>query len=391
MSTERLQLDAGARVFDEGDEPTDAFLIESGLIEIMVDRNGVPTLLAVLGPGELIGEMAVIGDERRGNSARVLEAAVLVPIARSEFVERLSLADPVVRALLISQVGRYRSEIAALTGVRVGKVDTSGNAGALDKIRLESELRSALDLDELEVRLQPIVDIASGAIAGYEALTRWQHPERGEVLPTDFIKLAEETSLILPIGDYVLTRVCETLAQLQAVNAQSVPFVAMNVSARQIADPRFVERVLRMLRQYGVAPDRIKLEVTENLAFNHARLASLIKRCHAAGVHVALDDFGTGYSNLNLLASLHFDQIKLDQSFIRALEEERTAALVKTIATMAKALDCDLIAEGVETPSQYQALRELGCRYAQGWLVGRPQPLADVIAASRAGRTSTVV
>ncbi len=382
MSSERIELQAGARVFDAGDEPTGAFLIESGLIEISVDHGAVRTPLALLGPGEMFGEMAVIGNELRGNSARALEPAVLVPIARSEFVERLRLADPVVRALLISQVSRYRSEIAALTGAKVSHVGMQGDAGALDKIRLESELRGALDNDELEVRFQPIVDIASGAIAGYEALTRWQHPERGEVPPTEFIKLAEETSLILPVGDYVLTRVCETLSQLSSAHAAPAPFVAMNVSSRQIADPRFVERVLRMLRQYRVAPDRIKLEITENLAFNHARLASLIKRCHAAGVHVALDDFGTGYSNLNLLASLHFDQIKLDQSFIRALDDKRTAALVKTIATMAKDLDCDLIAEGVETPAQYHALRELGCRYAQGWLVGRPQPLSEVIAAS---------
>ena len=390
MRSERIHLAAGASVFNAGDQPTGAFLIESGLIEIIVDRGGVPTLIAVLGVGEMFGEMAVIGDELRGNSARVLEAAVLVPIARSEFVERLRLADPVVRALLISQVGRYRSEIAALTGAYISEVAVHDDTGALDKIRLESELRGALDNDELEVRLQPIVDIATGAIAGYEALTRWRHPERGEVPPTEFIKLAEETSLILPIGDYVLTRVCETLARLNSANVMPLPFVAMNVSGRQIADPRFVERVLRMLRQYGVAPDRIKMEVTENLAFDHARLASLLKRCHAAGIHVALDDFGTGYSNLNLLASLRFDQIKLDQTFIAALDDGRTAALVKAIATMAQSLDCDLIAEGVETPAQYQALRELGCRYAQGWLVGRPQKLVDVIAASRSGQASAI-
>lgn len=382
MSSERIYLPAGASVFDAGDKPTGAFLIESGLIEISVDRGPVRTPLAVLGQGEMFGEMAVIGNELRGNSALVLEAAVLVPIARNEFVERLRQADPVVRALLISQVSRYRSEIAALTGISPSHVGSFGDAGAIDKIRLESELRSALDKDELEVRFQPIVDIASGAIAGYEALTRWQHPERGEVPPTEFIKLAEETSLILPVGDYVLTRVCAILSCLTEAKLQPVPFVAMNVSSRQISDPRFVEHVLRMLRQYHVAPDRIKLEITENLAFNHVRLASLMNRCKAAGIHVALDDFGTGFSNLNLLATLHFDQIKLDQSFICALDHPRTAALVKTIATMARDLDCDLIAEGVETPAQYHALRELGCRYAQGWLVGRPLPLTDVIAAS---------
>lgn len=386
MTSERLTFEAGDCVFLEGDEPTSAFLIESGLIKVSVDRDGVATELALLGPGELLGEMAVIGDELRGNTAYALQRSVLIPIARNEFVERLRRADPVVRALLISQVGRYRSEIAALTGVSSEANETVDDSGALDKIRLESELRGALERGELEVRVQPIVDIASGVIAGYEALTRWQHPERGEVRPTDFIRLAEETSLILPIGDYVLTRICETLAALQRAGVEPLPFVAMNVSARQIADPRFVERVLASLRSYGVQPDRIKIEVTENLAFDQARLTDLLQRCHAAGMHVALDDFGTGYSNLNLLASLQFDQIKLDQSFIRALDEQRTAALVRTIATMAEALNCDLIAEGVETAAQYHALRELGCRYAQGWLVGRPQALSDVIAKAQLER-----
>lgn len=386
MKSERLNLEAGECVFVAGDEPTSAFLIERGRIELRVERDGVSTPLAVLGTGELLGEMAVIGDELRGHTARALEPSVLIPIGRSEFIERLRSADPVVRALLISQVGRYRSEIANLTGTFSDELDDFGDTGALDKIRLESELRGALDRRELEVRLQPIVDIATGAIAGYEALTRWQHPERGEVRPTEFIRLAEETSLIVPIGDYVLTRICETLAALQNDGVDPLPFVAMNVSGRQIADPRFVERVLGTVRSYRVRPDRIKLEVTENLAFDHARLADLLKRCHEAGMHVALDDFGTGYSNLNLLASLQFDQIKLDQSFTRALDEARTAALVRTIATMAGVLNCDLIAEGVETPAQYHALRELGCRYAQGWLVGRPQTLADVIAARRLER-----
>ena len=141
----------------------------------------------------------------------------MIAIDRNQFAERLAAADPVVRALLMSQLTRYRSALATLTGdVRKHPLSTNADdAGAFDKIRLESELRAALERDELDVRLQPLMHIASSRIAGYEALVRWQHPKRGQVSPNEFIRLAEETSLIIPIGDYVLARVCDMLAELR--------------------------------------------------------------------------------------------------------------------------------------------------------------------------------
>jgi EAL domain-containing protein (putative c-di-GMP-specific phosphodiesterase class I) len=252
-------------------------------------------------------------------------------------------------------------------------------AFALGKIRLESELRAALERKELELRLQPIEEIVSGRIAGYEALVRWQHPERGAVSPAEFIRLAEETSLILPIGDYVLERACDMLVELRKRGFKPLPFIAANLSGRQIDDPTLVERILALLRARDLPPDRLKLEVTESLVMDHARIGELLARCHAVGRPVARDDFGTGYSNLGPLLTLNFDQIKLDASFIRALDRPRGVAMVGVIVGMAHALDCDLIAEGVETREQREILHRLGCRYAQGWLVGKPISLEDVL------------
>jgi len=374
---------AGELVFAEGDAPTCAYLIEAGRIEISTTQLGEPRVLAELGPGMLLGEMAVLDDSTRTASARALTDCRLIPIDKAQFAERLANADPVVRALLMSQLTRYRSALARLTG----EVDGSDpvlaaqpdDADAVDKIRLESELRAALERKELEVRLQPIEEIVSGRIAGYEALVRWQHPERGAVSPAEFIRLAEETSLIVPIGDYVLARVCDMLVEFRTRGRKPLPFIAANLSGRQIDDPGLVGRILDLLRARDLPPDRLKLEVTESLVMDHARIGDLIAHCHSVGMPVALDDFGTGYSNLGPLLTLNFDQIKLDASFIKALDRPRGVAMVGVIVGMARALDCDLVAEGVETREQREILHRLGCRYAQGWLVGKPLSLGDVL------------
>jgi EAL domain-containing protein (putative c-di-GMP-specific phosphodiesterase class I) len=372
----------GDIIFAEGDAPLGAYLIESGRIEISTMQFGERRVLGELGPGMLLGEMAVIDDSPRTATARALSDCQLTPIDSDQFAERLAAADPVVRALLMSQLTRYRSALATLTGdvsARSNASLTTGDAHAFDKIRLESELRAALERKELEVRLQPIEEIVSGYIAGYEALVRWQHPERGAVSPAEFIRLAEETSLIVPIGEYILERVCDMLVELRRRGRKPLPFIAMNLSARQLEEPDLVERILAHLRRRDLPPDRLKLEITESLVLDHVRVADLLARCHAVGMHVALDDFGTGYSNLGPLLTLNFDQIKLDGSFVKALGRPRGVAVVGVVVAMARALDCNLIAEGVETPEQREILHKLGCRYAQGWLVGRPMALADVL------------
>ena len=380
-SPHRHKIPAGQLIFTEGDAPTTAFLIESGRVEVTTVQHGETRVLGELGAGALLGEMAVIDSAPRAATARAITDCALTPIDRTQFAERLASADPVVRALLMSQLTRYRSALATLTGDEAAGLDMTArdNSGAFDKIRLESELRSALVRDELDVRLQPIQRIATGEIAGYEALIRWQHPQRGQVSPTEFIRLAEETSLIVPVGEYVLGRVCDMLAELRRRGRSPLPFIALNVSARQIEEPELIDRMLAQLRARDLPADRLEVEITESLVLDSPEIAALIERCHAAGMQVALDDFGTGYSNLGPLLTLDFDRIKLDQSFVRALDRPRGVALVKAVIAMADALGCEMIAEGVETAEHLDALASMGCSYAQGWLIGKPVSLQTVL------------
>lgn len=386
LSSFRVEVSAGSVLFRQGDAPTSAFLLEQGEIEVTTRHGEESRRLGVLVAGDLLGEMAVIDDSPRTATATALTDCVLTPIDRTQFAERLDDADPVVRALLLSQLTRYRSALAQLSGQRepapsaqVRDARAQDAAVALDKIRLESELREALERRELEVRLQPILEIATNRVAGFEALTRWTHPERGPVSPADFIKLAEETSLILPIGDYVLAEVCNALRRIGG-DGDAAPFVALNVSGRQLDDPGLLDRFLAVLVAGGVAPRRLKIEITESLVLDYERVSGIIARCHGAGMKVALDDFGTGYSNLGHLHKLEFDTLKMDQGFIRQMGDPRCYAIVRAIVGMAHSLDCDIVAEGVETELQLRQLRELGCRYAQGWLIGKPLPVPEALA-----------
>ena len=386
-SAYRIELNPGEVLFREGDAPSTAFLIESGSLRITAQRNGAPVVLSDLGAGALVGEMAVLDDSPRSATATALAACVLTPIDRTQFAERLQTADPVVRALLLSQVSRYRTALATFAG------DAPPHAGhneeampgveaasALDKIRLESQLREALERHELEIRLQPILEIGNRRLAGFEALTRWSHPERGPIAPADFIALAEETSLIIPVGEYVLREVCSTLRRLADFSPKPL-FIALNVSGRQFEDVDFVERVLAQVHAHGIEPAQLKVEITESLILDYAKVAALIDHCHRAGMLVALDDFGTGYSNLEHLHKLTFDTIKLDQSFVRQLDNPRCLAIVRAVAGMAAALGCDMVAEGVETAAQLTQLEALGCQYAQGYFVGKPCSVDDALAA----------
>ena len=382
-SAYRIELAAGQTLFREGDAATTAFLIESGALRVTAKRNGVPMLLGDLHAGALIGEMAVLDDSPRTATAVALEPSVLTAIDRDQFGERLATADPVLRGLLLSQLARYRTVLATFAGNRAppaGALAAQHYSGdARDKIRLESHLREAIDTHSLEMHLQPIVRIANGAVAGYEALVRWTHAEHGVVSPAEFIALAEETSLIVPIGEYVLREVCAVLRRLVAGGGDQVSFVGLNVSGRQIDDPLFVERVVGQARAQAVEPSMVKVEITESLMPDYARVEAFINRCHQAGIRVALDDFGTGYSSLSHLHRLNFDTLKLDQSFVRQLDDPRCLAIVRAIIAMTAALGCDMVAEGVETPAQLACLRELGCQFAQGYLIGKPLPVESVL------------
>lgn len=388
-STLRITLTPGQVLFREGDPPDTAYLIESGAIEIRARQRGKDVILSLLGPGDLVGEMAVIDDSPRTATARAIDEAVLFPIDRSQFAERLAATDPIVRSLLEGQLKRYRGALAALQGHGVeapdGPMSTSERLG-VSKIRLESQLREALAARGLELGLQPLMDVDSGRIAGYEALVRWHHPERGPISPAEFVALAEETSLIVPVGEYVMDAACASVASLvEAGHGQ--PFVAVNVSARQLSHPGLVERIVARADAARLPRGTLKLEITESQVLDYDLVGEVIALCHGHGIKVALDDFGTGYSHLAHLHRLDFDVLKVDQAFSRNMvADPRAMAVVEAIVQLGRALQAEIVVEGVETRSQLEALRRLGCHYAQGYLIGRPRTLAEILADPVPGR-----
>lgn len=378
----QVSLKQGVTLFEEGDAPTTAFLIEAGEVEISTSRDGKVTKLAHLGPGDLLGEMAVIDDSPRTATATALTDCTLLAIDKAQIAERLDQTDPIIRALLEGQLKRYRGALAVMGG-QVPMADeppAAIEALGAGKIRLETQLRDAIGNNGLDLRLQPLFGLQTGRIDGYEALVRWNHPVRGPVSPAEFIALAEETSLIVPVGEYVLDAAIRALTTLRDHGDGPVPFIAINVSARQLAEAGLIERILERTRAARLPTACVQVEITESQALDYKMVKEVIAHCQREGIKVALDDFGTGYSNLGHLHELPFDKVKVDQAFARNMvSDPRAMVLVEAIVAMIHGLGANTVVEGIETQEQLEILRRLGCHYAQGYLIGKPQPLADVL------------
>jgi EAL domain-containing protein (putative c-di-GMP-specific phosphodiesterase class I) len=259
---------------------------------------------------------------------------------------------------------------------------------ASEQFELQAALRQALANDEFVVHYQPLVDARSGKVRSLEALLRWQHPQRGLVPPGDFIPLAEDTGLIVPIGTWVLGRACADLARARARGRPELR-MAVNLSPRQFMADGLEESVAAALRAAGLPGDALELEITESVLMSSLERTRLIlSRLRAIGVRIAIDDFGTGYSSLSYLASFPVQTVKVDRSFVRQIDSgEGTALLAGAIVAMAHSLGMDVVAEGVETASQCSYLVEVKCELLQGFLFSRPvrfEHLAAAMARSEA-------
>ena len=247
------------------------------------------------------------------------------------------------------------------------------NTEAVERLMLKSKLRRAFERDELRLHYQPKYRISTGRIEGVEALLRWDLPERGLVFPSDFVPLAEETNLILQLGDWVLNRVCADYRTWQ----RSVPSpcrVSLNLSLRQLQQRRFLDQVRDTFRAHGVSPTSLELEITETtLMEDPERTVRILDALYGMGLHLAIDDFGTGYSSLSALQQFPISTLKIDQSFVRDVAIDRDdAAIVDAIIQMAHSLRLEVVAEGVESEAQLEFLRRHGCDHAQGHLFGDP-------------------
>jgi EAL domain-containing protein (putative c-di-GMP-specific phosphodiesterase class I) len=389
----RRELFAGEVLYRQGEPTACAWLVESGQVELVAVHGRRTTRHGSFGPGELIGEIGLLDGAPHSATATARSDASVMAVDRAQFIERLEGADPILRTLVDSLLGRIRSLVAslpqdaALPAADVPADDPVERIG-IDKMRLEAQLRDALQSGTLEVRYQPIYDIAAGRVGSYEALVRWELPGRGAVSPAEFIRLAEETSLIVPVGEYVLDRVLEVLVALRDAGTEPLPSIAVNLSARQLVEPGMAQQVVDRVRRAALPAGALKLEVTESRMLDYAPVAAVMAHCRAQGLPFALDDFGTGYSNLTHLHALDFEFIKIDQAFARHMfDSPRALAMVEAIVAMAHALGAQVICEGVETREQLERLRRMGVEHAQGYLVGKAVEASAVLSgeAARAG------
>ncbi len=249
----------------------------------------------------------------------------------------------------------------------------------MDRIDMENDLRRALERHELRVHYQPLIDLATDRIVGFEALVRWQHPIRGLVPPLAFIPLAEETGLIVPLGRWVLETACRQATKWRdARPAGPRLLMSVNLSARQFVQPDLVDQVDAILSETGMDPSTLELEITESVVMDQSEVGiRALSRLRDMGVRLVLDDFGTGYSSLAYLKHLPLDTIKIDRTFVAGLESEADRSIVEAVIALAHGLRITVVAEGIETEAQFEVLRAMGCDVGQGYLFARPLPSGD--------------
>lgn len=251
-----------------------------------------------------------------------------------------------------------------------------------ERLAVESELRRALERKELELYYQPIVNLETGKIVGFETLLRWQHLKQGLLLPDRFIQIAEESGLMVSIGHWVLRESCRQIARWREESPEAPPVsLNVNLSARQFERPELVDEVRDVVRETGLDPSALKLEITESIAMSDApSTTDVIEGLRDLGASIVIDDFGTGYSSLGYLTRFKIDALKIDYSLSSGLEQDpKKAAVARAILTLAGSLGYQVIAEGVETPDQVEYLRELGCEFGQGNLLWEPQPAEEAM------------
>ncbi|HVF48494.1 MAG TPA: EAL domain-containing protein [Pyrinomonadaceae bacterium] len=253
--------------------------------------------------------------------------------------------------------------------------DTAMHARAMNLLQLETDLRRAVEREEFFVQYQPIVDLENFSLRGFEALVRWRHPERGFISPIDFIPVAEETGLIIPLGEWVLRESCKQMQRWQKMfPSDPLMFISVNLSGKQFAQHDLINEVAYILNETKIDPHSLKLEITESVVMENIETATeMLKQLRALGVQLSIDDFGTGYSSLSYLHRFPIDTLKIDRSFVTCMaENNENMEIVRTIIMLAQNLGMDVVAEGVETNEQLSLLRKLGCENGQGYFFSKP-------------------
>jgi EAL domain-containing protein (putative c-di-GMP-specific phosphodiesterase class I) len=373
----RRRFPAGRLLFNEGQAADAAYIIETGAVEIFVEFAGERTRLAVLGPGEIFGEMALVDDAPRSAAARVLEDCEAIVVERGQIKRELERATPLMQILLRTLIHRLRVATSTLPSAAV-PISPDETARVIARIKGEHEVRRAIDGGELVPFLQPIVRLDDGVIVGFEALVRWRHPREGLLGPDALLGSAERAGLLEVLDLMVLREAARLTAAVNrrlALAGRRPVFVSANFGAAHFADDRLADVIGEILGEAGLPAERLKVEITETTLIVNRGARAALDRIKALGCSISLDDFGTGYSGLSYLSQFPIDYVKIDKSFVSAmLAERKTGEIIRSVVQLAGQIEIDTIAEGVETPAQAEFLRAAGCIYGQGFLYGDPKP-----------------
>ncbi|MDH5435196.1 MAG: EAL domain-containing protein [Gammaproteobacteria bacterium] len=384
---------AGDIIFKESDSGRCAYIIKRGRVEIATEDNGDKIILAELSSGELFGEMAIIDDSPRWATARAIDDVVLIIITRDAFLNHLEETESVVRMFLHTILAKFKSVHAHLLALGEQKhlwdlrsngdlhnqtIDQTVRA-TVDALKFEQSLLKGIENEEFELYYQPIIDLRADRVAGFEALIRWNHPRRGFISPLDFIPAAEQNGLIVPIGQWVFEQACKALKEFNQI--QELQFLSINVSGRQFLENDLIENFVSFSRDLELSPKQIKLEITESILMkNPEQSREVLNDFCDHGFQIAIDDFGTGYSSLSYLNSFPISTLKIDRSFVSTmLKDKGSMNIVRGIAGLSHSLDMDIVAEGPETKEELKMLKEVGCEFAQGYVISKPLPLKQAI------------
>jgi len=369
-----------------------AYIIEEGSVEVLINKNNELIRIATRTVGSIVGEIAMIDNKSRAVTIRALEDCNVIKVTQREFMRRMSSADPIIKMVLQIITTKYRDIFSKHDFEKDGKIivetieeidsKKSMHNIAISRIKEANELSTAIKKEELCLYYQPIIDIRNMRIAGFEALMRWPHPEKGMIPPVVFIPIAEQNNMINELSDMALRISCDAIKEIQENSNNSIDlFIAVNFSVKDFSNGDFFNNVKLTLEDKNILPSQIHLEITEGLLMEAPDITKkALVKCNDYGLKISIDDFGTGYSSLSYLHQFPITTLKIDRSFVSSmLKDDSSMILVKTIAGLAHSLGMDIIAEGIETPEEARILREIGCENCQGYWFARPMPLNQAI------------
>lgn len=381
----------GDIIMKQGDKGDCAYMIEEGLVEILVEKSDKSAhVVGTRGPGSLIGEMALVDSAPRTATVRAVENCKLLVLTQGDFSGRLEKADSIVNmvtkviltryrdTLMRLHIGGHSDDISTAEALEHQYTDTSQ---ALESVKLANDFKEGLKNKDVYLHYQPIIDLKSDQVRGFEALMRWEHPQKGFISPGVFIPVLEESGLIVEASQWALK---ESLMALKRIENRSGHdnelFMSVNFSSRDFASEGFTELVYDIISKSDVDPHNVHLEITERLLMGQPEQAKeTLDICRKAGMHISLDDFGTGYSSLSYLHFFPIDTLKIDRCFVKDIDEdENVLKLVKAIVDLANSMGMQTIAEGVETETQASFLAGLGCDMVQGFYFAKPMSELDV-------------